>query len=163
MAYVVKVDNKEFKVDIERSGNSFIVFLNGEKTNVEVTHEEGSQLMLIIGNRSYAIAMEADDQIVVNGETYSVEVVDEEIQRFLKASPDKLQKKELAIKGVMPGLVIEVNVEEGDTVKKEDGLLIVEAMKMQNEMKAPRDGVVKKVLIKKGQTVNSGDILVILA
>jgi biotin carboxyl carrier protein len=163
MAYVVKVDSKEFKVDIERSGDSFIVFLNGDKTNVEVAHDEGSLLTLIIENRSYTIAMAADDQIVVNGEAYSVEVVDEEIQRFMKASPDKLQTNELAIKGVMPGLVIEVSVKEGDTVKKEDGLLIVEAMKMQNEMKAPRDGVIQKVLVKQGQTVNSGDTLIIIA
>ena len=163
MAYVVKVDNKEYKVDIERSGRSFTVFLNGEKTNVEVAHEEGSQLTLIIGSRSYTIALESEDQIVVNGEAYSVEVVDEDIQRFMKATPDRLQKKELAIKGVMPGLVIDVSVKEGDTIKKEDGLLIVEAMKMQNEMRAPRDGVVKKVLVKKGQTVNSGDTLVIIA
>jgi biotin carboxyl carrier protein len=162
MAYVVKVDNKEFKVDIERIGRNFTVLLNGKKTYVEVAHEEGSQLTLIIGSRSYTIAMESEDQIVVDGETYSVEVVDEDIQRFMKATPDRLQKKELAIKGVMPGLVIDVSVKEGDTIKKEDGLLIVEAMKMQNEMKAPRDGVVKKVLVKKGQTVNSGDVLVII-
>ena len=137
MAYVVKVDNREFKVDIERVGISFTVFLNGKKTNVEVAHEEGSSMTLIVGSRSYTIAMESEDQIVVNGEAYSVEVVDEDIQRFMKAAPDRLQKKELAIKGVMPGLVIDVSVKEGDTIKKEDGLLIVEAMKMQNEMCTP--------------------------
>jgi biotin carboxyl carrier protein len=162
MAYVVKVDDKEFKVDIERSGRSFTVFLNGKQTNVEVAREEGSQLTLIIGSRSYTIALESEDQIVVNGEAYSVEVVDEDIQRFMKAAPDRLQKKELAIKGVMPGLVIDVSVKEGDTINKEDGLLIIEAMKMQNEIKAPRDGVVKKVLVAKGQTVNSGDTLLII-
>ena len=162
MAYVVKVDNKEFKVDVERSGRSLTVFLNGKRTNVEVAREEGSQLTLIIGNRSYTIAMDSEDQIVVNGESYTVEVIDEDIQRFMKAAPDRLQKKELSIKGVMPGLVIDVSVKEGDTVTKDDGLLIVEAMKMQNEIKAPRDGVVKKVLVAKGQTVNSGDVLVII-
>jgi biotin carboxyl carrier protein len=163
MAYVVKVDNKEFKVDIERVGKGFTVFLNGKKTNVEVAHEEGSQLTLIVGTQSYTIAVESDDEIVVNGEAYSVEVVDEDVQRFMKAAPDRLQKKELAIKGVMPGLVLDVSVKEGDAIKKEDGLLIVEAMKMQNEMKAPRDGVVKKVLVTRGQTVNSGDTLLIIA
>jgi biotin carboxyl carrier protein len=162
MAYAVKVDNKEFKVNAERSGRSFAVFLDGKKTNVEVAHEEGSQLTLIIGSQPYTIVMESEDQVVVNGEAYSVEVVDEEIQRFMKAAPDKFQKKELAVKGVMPGLVMEVSVKEGDTIKKGDGLLIVEAMKMQNEMKAPRDGVVNKVLVKKGQTVNSGDVLVVI-
>ncbi len=163
MAYVVKVDDREFKVDVERSGNSFTVYLNGEQTDVEVVHQEGPQLTLIIGSRPYTIVMESEDQIKVNGEAYTVEVMDEEIQRFMKAAPDRLDKKELAIKGVMPGLVIDVSVKEGDVVKKEDGLLIVEAMKMQNEIKAPRDGVVRNVLVKKGQTINSGDTLVIIA
>jgi pyruvate carboxylase subunit B len=62
----------------------------------------------------------------------------------------------------MPGLVIEVTVKEGDSVKAGDALLVVEAMKMQNEVKTPKDGVVKKILVQKGKTLNSGDRLVII-
>jgi glutaconyl-CoA/methylmalonyl-CoA decarboxylase subunit gamma len=59
----------------------------------------------------------------------------------------------------MPGSIIELKVREGDTVKKGDVLLILEAMKMENEVTAPRGGTVTRILVKKGDTVNSGDPL----
>lgn len=66
------------------------------------------------------------------------------------------------IKCPMPGTILKVNVSGGDTVKKGQVLLILEAMKMENEIMAPRDGVVASVLVSKGATVNSGDALVAL-
>ena len=62
----------------------------------------------------------------------------------------------------MPGTILEVRVTEGATVKKGDILLILEAMKMENEIMAPCDGTVKQVLVNKGATVNSGDPLVVI-
>ncbi|KPL15096.1 hypothetical protein AMJ74_02165 [candidate division WOR_3 bacterium SM1_77] len=106
--------------------------------------------------------LESEDQIRVNSETYSVTVMDEQIQKLIKASPEKFHKKELAVKAVMPGLVIDVTVKEGDSVKAGDALLVVEAMKMQNEVKTPREGIVKKILVQKGKTVNSGDTLILI-
>lgn len=67
------------------------------------------------------------------------------------------------VKAPMPGLIIEVKVTEGDTVKDGDVLLILEAMKMENELTSPRAGTVTQVLAKKGDTVNSGDPLIILS
>ena len=57
---------------------------------------------------------------------------------------------------------MDIYIKEGDLLNTEQGLIVVEAMKMQNEMRSPRQGVVKKVLVKKGQTVNSGDTLIII-
>ena len=60
----------------------------------------------------------------------------------------------------MPGMVVKVLVKEGDHVKKGDALLILEAMKMENQVKSPGEGIVKAVRVKAGQAVESGDILV---
>ncbi|MBA7513467.1 hypothetical protein ES705_05483 [subsurface metagenome] len=162
MAFIIKVDNKEFKVDMEQVGRDFRICLDGKEMKVEVAHEQGAQLTLIVDDKPFNIVLELDDQILVNDEAYSIEILDEQIQKLIKTSPKELFTKELAIKVPMPGLIIEVSVKQGDTVKQGQGLLIVEAMKMQNEMNAPRDGIVKKILVQKGQIVNSGDTLIII-
>jgi len=69
----------------------------------------------------------------------------------------------MSIKAPMPGSVIEVKVKEGDAVKDGDVLLILEAMKMENELTASQAGTVAQILVKKGDTVNSGDPLIILS
>jgi biotin carboxyl carrier protein len=162
MAFIIKVDNKEFKVDLKQEGKDFKVYLDGKEMKVEVAYEQGAQLTLIVDDKPFNIVLELDDQILVNDEAYSIEILDEQIQKLIKTSPKEFITKELAIKVPMPGLIIEVSVKQGDTVKAGQGLLIVEAMKMQNEMNAPRDGIVKKILVQKGQIVNSGDTLVII-
>ena len=162
MAYIVKVDNREFKVDLEKDGRGFKVYLDGKERIVEVVNEKGTQVTLIIDNRSFNITLESDGQILVNNEAYSIEITDEQIQKFIKAGTKNIHEKELAIKAPMPGLIVEVFVKEGDPVNMGQSLLVVEAMKMQNEMNAPRDGIVKKVLVEKGQSVNSGDAFLVI-
>ncbi len=66
------------------------------------------------------------------------------------------------IKTAMPGKVVRVLATVGAEVKQGDGVLIVEAMKMQNEMKAPKDGVIKEIRVGEGATVNAGDVLAII-
>ncbi|UCC12054.1 MAG: hypothetical protein JSW02_00545 [candidate division WOR-3 bacterium] len=162
MAYVVKIDDREFKVELEKKGDRFDVLVDGQRKHVELVHRDGTAFLLLIDSRPYRVVLEADDQLMVNDEVYHTEVLDEQIQKLIKASPQSLHKKELVLRASMPGLVIEVLVNEGDSVTRDQGLLIIEAMKMQNEMKSSRDGVVKQVLVKKGQTINSGDKLVVI-
>ena len=162
MAYIVNIDKQEYKVDVRKTQEGYTAVLNGAEKVIEVARKEGEQLTIIVDNRPYVVVYESDEQIRVNGEAYAVSVLDEQIQKLIKASPEKFHKKELAIKAVMPGLVIEVTVKEGDSVKAGDALLVVEAMKMQNEVKTPKDGVVKKILVQKGKTVNSGDTLLVI-
>lgn len=68
-----------------------------------------------------------------------------------------------SVKAPMPGSVLDVKVSPGDQAAEGDVLLVLEAMKMENELTAPQSGTVKEVLVKKGDTVNSGDTLIILS
>ncbi len=169
--YIVKVEDRTFKLDLEREGNKFKVCLNSkpmEGTVVEIGNP--SHLSLILGNKSYDIMIESGNTISVNGEIFKTKVETERLARLdssrqagLTQIEKKVIKKEaLTVTAPMPGLVIEVEVNEGDKVNAGTGLVIVEAMKMQNELKAPRDGIVKQVLAKQGMSVNSGDTLVII-
>ncbi|UCG93114.1 MAG: biotin/lipoyl-binding protein [candidate division WOR-3 bacterium] len=163
MAYIVKIDDKEFKIDIKREGGKFIVFLDNKEIPIEVVRSDtASQFTLIIDKKPHDVVFDADNLVSVDGEEFSTEVYDEQVQKLLKKTPQVGEKKELTVTAPMPGLVIEVEVAEGDVVKAGQGLVIVEAMKMQNEMKSPGDGVVKKILVQKGQAVNSRDVLVVI-
>lgn len=162
MAYIVKIDDKEFKCDIEKSGNSYVVSLNGKNIQVEVADIDKETLTLIINYRPYQIHIGKDNKITVDRDEYTFEVVDEKIAQVLNTGAETAHKKEAIISAPMPGLVIEVEVKEGDNVKKGQGLVIIEAMKMQNEFKAPREGLIKKIFVQKGQTVNSKDKLIII-
>jgi glutaconyl-CoA decarboxylase len=66
------------------------------------------------------------------------------------------------ISSPMPGTILDVKCKAGDAVKKRDDLLILEAMKMENEIVAPADGTVKQVAVAKGASVNSGDVMVVI-
>lgn len=160
MAFVVNVEGREFKVDARKDDGGFRVLLDGKETIVRVIHDEGARLTLVVNDRPYSIVVESDSQLRVNGESYAVEVIDEQIQRLIKASPDMAKKKELTITAVMPGLVVDVNVREGDKVKAGYALMVIEAMKMQNDVRAGRDGSVKRIHVKPGQTVNTGEPLI---
>ena len=162
MAYIAKIDNKEFKVDLKQEGKGFKVYLDGKPKVVTVASDKGSRLTLIIDDKPFDVVLENDDHIVVGGESYKVEIFHEQVGRLMKASAGRSEKRELAVKAAMPGLIIELTVKEGDKVTKGQGLLIIEAMKMQNQIQTSRDGVVKTIQVKKGQTINNGDTLVII-
>lgn len=162
MPYIVGVDSTEYKVSLDRQGNEFKGTINGKPIKVEVIQAEGNHLSLIIDNTPYTVVFGSDGSIIVNDEAYTTSVFDEQMQRIMKATPEQLHKQEIIVKAPMPGLIVEIMVREGNSVKSGQGLLVVEAMKMQNEMPAPADGVVKKILVKQGQTVNSGDALIVI-
>jgi len=162
MAYIIKIEDKEFKGDITKAGNSFKVLLDGKEFQVEVAQSDEDKLTLIINNKPYQIFLDSDGTLNINGELYNFEVIDEQVAKVLKSGAEVTHKKEAIVTAPMPGLVIEVEVKEGDSVKKGQGLLIIEAMKMQNEFKSPRDGIVKKIMVQKGQTVNSKDVLIVI-
>lgn len=79
-------------------------------------------------------------------------------------APKKVEAKagQEVVKAPMPGTILSINVKEGDNVKKGQILLILEAMKMENEIVSPRDGKIAKVVVSKGSSVNTGDDMVII-
>ncbi len=101
----------------------------------------------------------------VNEIEYQVEVSPREIVGNTKRSNATAQSKSRSksvseIRAPIPGIISEVKVANGDTVKTGDVLVVIEAMKMENPIKSPRDGVIREVLIQKGQEIKTGDLMV---
>jgi biotin carboxyl carrier protein len=99
--------------------------------------------------------------VSIHGRNYSVTIVDPKRLRSGQNS-DRHHHGVAEILAPMPGKVVRVQVEVGTTVEKGGGVVVVEAMKMQNELKSPRDGVLVSINVKPGDTVNAGDVLAVV-
>ncbi len=106
-------------------------------------------------------AAKATFDVHLHARSYAVTIVDPKRLRSGQNS-DRHHHGVAEILAPMPGKVVRVLLETGATVEKGAGLVIVEAMKMQNEMKSPRDGVVVSIKVKPGDTVNAGDVLAVV-
>ena len=120
-------------------------------------------LSLRIGNESYEIKREqsgGESFVWVGSKRFSAEVRDPRSLRGRARAVDNEGPKKLTAS--MPGKVVRVLVSEGSEVEAGTGLVVVEAMKMQNEIKSPKKGTVQKVLVEQGAAVNAGDVLAIV-
>lgn len=99
--------------------------------------------------------------VTLHGRHHAVTIVDPKRLRSGQNS-DRHHHGAAEIRAPMPGKVVRVQTETGETIEKGAGVIVVEAMKMQNEMKSPRAGVVVSLNVKAGDTVNAGDVLAVI-
>lgn len=136
--YEVRIDGTPFEVDARKTGNDLWTMLIGHNTHdVDVVAQNGSF------------------QLAVNGEMFEAEVVDEQRKALLGRKGKFVAEGPQEVRAPMPGKVVKVLVKPGDAVKEGDGLVIVEAMKMENLLKSPIDGVVQKVFVSESQAVEA--------
>lgn len=155
MKYVTTIDGKEFLVEIIDNRH---VSVDGKVVEVDFESIESQPVFsLIVDGKSYEAYVyrgEEGLEVLVKGRLYHASVEDERERRLRAASGGTVaQSGTFHLKAPMPGLVVAVPVEEGQEVKEGDVLLILESMKMQNELKAPRDGVIGRILVNSGDSV----------
>jgi biotin carboxyl carrier protein len=110
-----------------------------------------------------AIVEERDNawEVLIHGELYTVQVQDERAYWLAKARGTAVEfTGVVTVKSPMPGLIISVPVSEGQVVGKGDKVIILESMKMENELRSPRDGVVTQILVEQGASVEKDQALV---
>ncbi len=121
----------------------------------------GNGLYLVtLDGRSYRVALGPNGEVAVNGRVLDVEVFDPRDLRAGAAGSGRGGRQEIA--APMPGKVVRVLVAAGDDVEEGQGLVVVEAMKMQNEMKSPKAGKVAEVRTRAEATVSAGEVLVVI-
>ena len=164
MIYFVKVKDQEFIIEI---GHDNQIIVDDELFEIDYRRMPRSGVTsLLINNRSLEAVVEEQDgiwQVFIRGEQYPVEVADERTYRLSRArgsfaAPDG----EVAVKSPMPGTIIAVPVIEGDVVQEGDQIIILESMKMENELRAPRAGVVTHIRVEAGVGVEKGQVLVVI-
>lgn len=155
-------------------GQTFTIEITSEKT-VRVgdrTHRVDLQSIdaaflysLLIDNNSYEVLIEEqgeDYRVLLLGELYTVQVEDDFRHQMARRRVQTKPSGRMAVKAPMPGLVVAVPVTEGQEVSTGDVLVILESMKMENEVRAPRDGRVNRVRVSPSDAVEKGQTLVVL-
>ncbi len=155
MKYITTIDSKEFLVEIIDDRH---ISIDGKIVEVDFESiKEQPVFSLIVDGKSYESYVyrgEEDLEVLVKGRLYHANVEDERERRLRAASGGAVaQSGPFHLKAPMPGLVVAVSVTEGQEVKTGDVLLILESMKMQNELKSPRDGVVGRIHVAAGDSV----------
>jgi biotin carboxyl carrier protein len=141
----VDVDGKIYEVDLMHTADgTFSILENGHSYNIELVPEAKS--------KSYTAYTLYD--------TYDVEVIDAEARYLKNRNANGTTSNQNKILSPMPGKIVNVLVEVGDEVKEGDTLVIISAMKMESEYKAPKNGIVKKVNVKNEDTIVSNQILI---
>jgi len=162
--YYVRVNGDEFEVDVDSSGQ---VTLNGEPMDVDIVQVPNQNLYSLLFNHySYELAVEetrAGYRILLGGEQYEVEVTDERQRRLMAGrSLPAPPSGENHVTAPIPGLIVKIEVKEGEAVRAGQPLMILEAMKMENEIRAPRDGEIRSIHVTPGQSVEQGVVLITL-
>ncbi len=164
MKYFTTVNDEEFVIEIDRDDQ---IMVNGEEYEINFHQmSETGVASLLLNNRSLeAFVEEREDvwEVLIHGEVYGVQVADERTHRLAQARGTAVAVTgEAMIKSPMPGIIITVSVAEGDMVEKGQKVIILESMKMENELTAPRDGVVMRVAVQPGASVEKGQVLVVI-
>ncbi len=145
--YVFKIDDKTFEIDlVEVSKGIYSLLHDGKSYNVE------------------AIPTKGITKYTVNTffQSFDLEIIDAQTKYLRSRNTGATADSGNMIRVPMPGKVMEVFVNDGDTVTAGQTLVIVSAMKMESEYKSGRDGLVKKVMVKPGETVDSDQIMIVL-
>jgi len=159
----VTIDGRSYRLELNRAEGRWACRLDGRELEVDAVLARPDVLSLRIGNSAYEIKSErvADElHLWVGRRRFAVEVRDPRSLRGRgRAGVDDGPKKLIA---PMPGRVVRLLVREGDAVELGAGVAVVEAMKMQNEIKSPKQGRVQKIFVSEGVAVNAGDVLAIV-
>ncbi|MFP4623421.1 MAG: acetyl-CoA carboxylase biotin carboxyl carrier protein subunit [Gemmatimonadota bacterium] len=165
MRYYVSIGGREFEVDLRTD----VPTVDGEPVDARLTRIPGTPMRhLLTDGRSHGLVARSVEtgrwDIHVNGTRFDVEVVDERTRAIRAMTGEGAAARgPRPIRAPMPGLVVRVEVQEGDTVRAGQTVAIVEAMKMENDLKADADGVVARVAVEAGEPVEKGAVLVELA
>lgn len=166
MAFIAKLGDQSYTVEIEENGKAvYRVSVDGNEFLVDGKKTGRTNFSLIVDNRSFEIEVDNTDdeyRVLVDGRNYRIHLVDERRVRVGAAQSGlQLQGRQM-VSVPMPGKIIAVLVAIGDAVEMGQGLVIVEAMKMENEVRSPISGEVKEIKVKPGDTVEGGALLVIV-
>ena len=168
--YQVTIGERTLMVELSQGeGGALVARIDaGPEIAVRLTGRPGDALLtLLAGGRSVTALVGATEEwrtVVLDGEQIEAVVRDERAARLASATAaGRTGVVESSIKAPMPGLVVAVHVEPGQQVEKGAALVVLSAMKMQNELTARDDATVREVHVEAGQTVDQGQVLVTFA
>ncbi|MFT5195721.1 MAG: biotin carboxyl carrier protein [Candidatus Promineifilaceae bacterium] len=165
MKYITTVNGNEYEIIWNEQGQ---VTVNGEAYSVDLNSlGNGDLISMLLNNHSFEAVVDSAErdrwEILMNGENYDITVKDERAYRLARARGELDNDTGMVpTKSPMPGVIVNVLVEVGQMISKGETMVILESMKMENELKATRDGKVFEIKVSAGQTVEKDALLVVV-
>jgi biotin carboxyl carrier protein len=164
MKLSAELSGSEHSLSLAREGERLSAHVDGRTYELTICEREDNQYLLIDGSKVYDSRIETTrDNFMVHlrEQSYPIRIIDPKRLRSTQ-STGRHDHGSADIVAPMPGKVVRILVEEGEEVASGKGILIVEAMKMQNELKTPKAGIVVSIRAEAGATVNAGDVLAVV-
>lgn len=165
MKYIATIDGQSYEIEINAAGQ---ITANGKVLEVDFQSIADQPVYsMLLNGQSYEANVYSGEhlmEVLVRGHHFQVAVEDERQKRLREASAgSQVKEGEFNLVAPMPGLVIDVPVEPDQEVAQGENLVILESMKMQNELRAPRDGRVTSIRVKPGDSVKQNQVMVTLS
>lgn len=167
MKLKAKMDDLTHEIDIKQTGERVQAAIDDRLYDIEASEPEPGIFLFKHEGRIFEALVTPQTAtggpfaVKVGRHSFEIDLTDP--KRLRASSADAEHTGGTAeIKTAMPGKVVRILVAAGDTVQKGDGVVVVEAMKMQNELKSPKDGTIADIRVAEGDTVSSGDILIVI-
>ena len=162
MKFEVAINNTRRVVELERDAERWRISLDGKVVDADAVEIAPNIFSILLDGKSHEIRVASTSSGTLTLQTgrheFTAEVTDPRAWRGRRHGALEAEGRQ-QILAPMPGKIIRVLVQAGEKVEAGQGLLVVEAMKMQNEIRSPKSGTVERLLVKEGQPVNAGEIL----
>lgn len=167
MKYEVRISGKTHIVELERRADGWQASIEGESgITADVADVAPNMISVLVSGRSHEVYVTPSSggqlQLHIGGLEFLAEVIDPRSWRGRRHGSAEAEGRQQIV-APMPGKVVRLLVKAGDAVEAGQGLFVVEAMKMQNEIRSPKSGTVERVVVAEGQAVNAGEVLCVVA
>jgi biotin carboxyl carrier protein len=166
MQYHATIDGIEHDLAIEELADAggFEVNLGGKKIKADLRQAGPTSFSIIVGNRSFDLDVirQGDDFVISSRAGVTRLTMEDARRRLMNSRGSREVSGKVQMRAMMPGRVLSVAVKAGDQVEAQQGVLVIEAMKMENELKSPKAGKVVEVKVAAGQTVEKGELLIVI-
>jgi biotin carboxyl carrier protein len=162
MKFEIAINKTQRVVELERDGSTWRISLDGEIVDADAVEIAPDIFSILLNGKSYEIRVTPTPTGALTLQTgrheFIAEVADPRAWRGRRHGAIEAEGRQQVL-APMPGKIVRVLVQAGEKVEAGQGLLVVEAMKMQNEIRSPKSGSVERLLVKEGQPVNAGEVL----
>ena len=165
MKFIALIDGEQVPIEVVKTDGQYRLTLEENSFTVDAIRPNEQSLSMLIDGRSYEVALEKNGSriwVYFYNDTIQLELFDARKFRATELTKKSGPAGPLKILAPMPGKIIRITVAENSHVEEGDSLLIMEAMKMQNELKAPKSGTVKHLHVREGEPVSSSQVLLVL-
>jgi biotin carboxyl carrier protein len=164
LIYEVSIDGKNHRLELNKVEARWECKLDGENIEVDAVIARPNVLSVIVNGQAFEVKREqsaTDLHLWVKSARFAVDVRDPRSLRSRRATAGGVEGPQ-KIHAPMPGKIVRILAPAGTAVTAGQGVLVIEAMKMQNELKSPKDGVVKQIVAAEGASVTAGEVLAVV-